>query len=75
MLRVEQAPTIKHKKESLKEPFYKEVEEIVARKIVEIWMKASIPTVQNKRVKVMLKNYHLKYKNLLKSLTKTAKKN
>lgn len=65
---------LKHKKESLKEPSYKEVEDIVVRKIVEIWVKASIPTVQNKRVKVMLKNYHLKYKNILKSPTKTAKK-
>lgn len=50
-----------------KEPTYKELEAIVINKLCEIWNKASIPTVERKRMKVMLQNYHLKCKNILKS--------
>ncbi|KAJ8728603.1 hypothetical protein PYW07_006299 [Mythimna separata] len=65
---------IKLDKDTKKEPTYKEIEAIVVAKIVEIWGKASIPTIQLKGIKVMLKAYHLKCKNLLKSYPKIPEK-
>ncbi|CAH0554916.1 unnamed protein product [Brassicogethes aeneus] len=58
---------IKHLRETKKEPIYKEIEIIVVSKLIKIWDKASIPTVEEKRVKAMLQAYHLKCKNILKS--------
>lgn len=58
---------LKHERETKKEPTYKEIEAIVVPKLIEIWVRSSIPTVEPKRVKVMLQTYHLKCKNLLKS--------
>ena len=58
---------IKRDNETNKEPTYKDIENIVVAKIEEIWSRASIPTAQHKRVKVMLKAYYLKCKKLLKS--------
>lgn len=58
---------LKHESETKKEPTYKEIEAIVVPKLIEIWVRSSIPTVEPKRVKVMLQTYHLKCKILLKS--------
>lgn len=59
--------TLKYERETKKEPTYKEIETIVVAKIL---AKSSIPTVEPKRMKVMLQTYHLKCKNILKSLPK-----
>lgn len=59
--------TLKYERETKKEPTYKEIETIVVAKLMEIWAKSSIPTVEPKRMKVMLQTYHLKCKNILKS--------
>lgn len=66
---------IKLDRDTKKEPTYKEIQAIVVSKITEIWGKASIPTIERKGINVMLKAYHLKCKNLLKSHPKipTAK--
>lgn len=66
---------LKSDQNTKKEPTYKEIEAIVVPKITEIWTSASIPTVQQKVIKVMLKAYHLKCKNILKSHPKIPKKN
>ncbi|GBP27482.1 hypothetical protein EVAR_14303_1 [Eumeta japonica] len=58
---------LKHERETKKEPTYKEIEAVVVPKLIEIWVRSSIPTLEPKRVKVMLQTYHLKCKNLLKS--------
>ncbi|CAH2019247.1 unnamed protein product [Acanthoscelides obtectus] len=58
---------LKYERERNKEPTYKEIEAIVVARLIEIWAKSSIPTVEPKRMKVMLQTYHLKCKNLLKS--------
>ncbi len=50
-----------------KDPTVEEISVIVAGKVVEIWNKASIPTVINKRVLQMIRAYHDKYRNLMKS--------
>lgn len=65
---------IKSENETNKEPTYKEIEDIVVAKMEEIWSKASIPIVQRKRVKAMLKAYHLKCKTILKSHPKIPQK-
>lgn len=44
---------IKYDKETKKEPTYKELETIVVTKIENIWTKASIPIVENKRIKAV----------------------
>lgn len=66
--------TNKRSKETNKEPTFKELVNIVALKIEHIWSKASIPTVQLKRIKSMLKNYHLKCKKIMKSYPKIPQK-
>lgn len=58
---------IKLERNTKKEPSYKEIEAIVVTKVANIWKKASIPTIQIKGINVMLKAYHLKCKNILKS--------
>ncbi|KAE9521573.1 hypothetical protein AGLY_018037 [Aphis glycines] len=57
---------IKYENETKKEPTYKEIETIVISRIENIWIKASIPIVERKRIKAMLNTYHSKCKNLLK---------
>ena len=64
---------LKFERETKKEPTYKEIEGVVVAKLIEIWAKSSIPTVEPKRMKVMLQTYHLKCKNLLKSHPKIPK--
>jgi hypothetical protein len=65
---------IKYHKRTKKEPTYKELETRVIIKIESIWTKASIPIVENKQIKAMLKAYNLKCKNLLKSNPKIPRK-
>jgi len=65
---------IKYENETKKEPTYKEIETIVISRIENIWIKASIPIVERKRIKAMLKTYHSKCKNLLKSHPKIPDK-
>lgn len=65
---------IKYEKETKKEPTYKELETVVVARVEDIWVKASIPIVQHKRVNAMLKAYHSKCKNLLKSYPKIPEK-
>lgn len=65
----------KFNRSSHKEPTFLEIADIVAKKIEGIWIKASLPTVTHARVCQMLKSYHLKYKNLLKSHPKIPQKN
>ncbi|KAF0728912.1 Uncharacterized protein FWK35_00032074 [Aphis craccivora] len=61
---------IKYENETKKEPTYKEIETIVISRIKNI----SIPIVERKRIKAMLKTYHSKCKNLLKSHPKIPDK-
>lgn len=65
---------IKMAKNTKKEPSFQEVADIVVEKIENIWKKASLPTVSHSRVQQMVKAYHLKYKNLLKSHPNIPKK-
>lgn len=65
---------IKYEMETKKEPNYKELKTIVVVRVENIWEKTSIPIVERKRVKEMLKLYHLKDKNLLKSYSKIPDK-
>lgn len=58
---------LKIKKNSNKEPFFSEIAEIVSMRIENIWKKASLPTVSHTRVLQLLKTYHSKCKNFIKS--------
>ncbi|XP_050527619.1 uncharacterized protein LOC126897791 [Daktulosphaira vitifoliae] len=50
-----------------KEPSVSSIAEIVATNIENIWHKASIPIVSHTRVLQLIKTYHDKYRNILKS--------
>lgn len=50
-----------------KEPTVAEIGEIVAQKLEDLWHKASIPIVSHTRILQMIRNYHDKYRNMLKS--------
>lgn len=50
-----------------KEPSISSIAEIVAIDIEKVWLKASIPIVSHTRVLQLIKMYHDKYRNLLKS--------
>ncbi|CAG9791464.1 unnamed protein product [Diatraea saccharalis] len=54
--------------ETAKEPIFGEIADIVTSRAENIWQTASIPTVTQTRIVQMLKAYHLKCKNLLKSI-------
>lgn len=41
---------LKFEKETKKEPTYKEIEAVVVEKLIQIWAKSSIPTVEPKRI-------------------------
>jgi hypothetical protein len=56
-----------------KEPTVAEISEVVAVRIEEIWMKASIPVVSHTRVLQLLRAYHDKYMKLLKPLKERQK--
>lgn len=58
--------------ETAKEPTFSQVADIVVPRIEGIWQTASIPTVTRTRIIQMLKAYHLKCKNLLKSIKKIS---
>ncbi|CAH1968197.1 unnamed protein product [Acanthoscelides obtectus] len=58
--------------ETAKEPVFAEIADIVTSTIENIWQTASIPTVTRTRIIQMLKAYHLKYKNLLKSVQRVS---
>lgn len=58
--------------ETAKEPTFAEIADIVTSKIENIWQTASIPIVTRTRIIQMLKAYHLKCKNLLKSIKRLS---
>lgn len=57
---------------SKKEPSINEISEIVSSKVEYLWRKASIPTVSHNRVMQLIKSYHAKCKNLIKSLKRLS---
>lgn len=63
---------IKIQSGSNKEPSFSEIAQIVTQRVEEVWQKASIPVVSHNRVIQLLKAYHLKCKNLLKSLKRLS---
>lgn len=63
---------VKIKNVSNKEPAFSEIAEIVTRKVEGVWQKASIPIVSHTRVIQLLKAYHSKCKNIIKSLKRLA---
>lgn len=65
---------LKMSKNTKKEPNFQEVSNIVTEKVETLWKKASIPIISHVRVQQMLKAYHLKFKNILKSHPKIPKK-
>lgn len=58
--------------ETAKEPTFAEIADIVTSRIENIWQTASIPIVTRTRIIQMLKAYHLKCKNLLKSIKRLS---
>ncbi|KAH1010951.1 hypothetical protein HUJ04_000401 [Dendroctonus ponderosae] len=52
---------------SSKEPTVTQISEIVAVRIRDIWEKATIPTVIHERILQMIRAYHNKHRNLMKS--------
>lgn len=63
---------LKSLKETHKEPSFSDIAEKVTLRVEEIWQTASIPTVSHTRVTQMLRAYHLKCKNLLKSIKRLS---
>lgn len=63
---------LKLQSETAKEPIFGEIADIVVSRIENIWQTASIPTVTRTRIVQMLKAYHLKCKNLLKSIKRLS---
>ncbi|CAG9791202.1 unnamed protein product [Diatraea saccharalis] len=55
-----------------KEPTFSEIAEIVTKKVEGVWQKASIPVVSHTRVIQLLKAYHSKCKNIIKSLKRLS---
>ncbi|CAG9792722.1 unnamed protein product [Diatraea saccharalis] len=49
-----------------KEPTVHDISEILAQEILDIWQKASLPTVSRKRVLQLIRAYHDKYRRLMK---------
>ena len=59
-----------------KDPSHFEISSKVTLQIELLWQKASLPIVSHHRVRAILKNYHEKYRNILKSYqTRKDKKN
>jgi hypothetical protein len=63
---------LKMENNSKKEPTVYEVSEIVTRKVESLWEKASLPIITHARVLQLLKAYHAKCKNLIKSLKRLS---
>lgn len=57
---------------TIKEPSFLDVAELVTKKVEDIWRKASLPIVSHTRVVQQIKAYHLKCKNLIKSLKRLS---
>ena len=53
-----------------KQPSLKDISEILADKIENLWRKASISSVSHKRIVKMFVDYHQKYRNMIKSVNK-----
>ncbi|CAG4988526.1 unnamed protein product [Parnassius apollo] len=49
-----------------KEPTIHDISERLAQEVLEIWRKASLPTVSLKRVLQLIRSYHDKYRSLMK---------
>lgn len=49
-----------------KEPTVQEISERLAQEVLDIWQKASLPTVSRKRVLQLIRAYHDKYRSLMK---------
>ena len=54
------------KKQKMYQSSFTDVAEIVIINVINIWSKASVPTVSHKRAVQLLKVYHTKFTNLLK---------
>lgn len=66
---------LKRQMQNPKEPVFSDIAETISQDIENIWVKASLPIVSHTRVIQMIKTYHLKCKNILKSIARlTAEK-
>lgn len=63
---------LKLENNSKKEPSINEISEVVLCKIEYLWRKASLPIVSHNRGMQLIKSYHAKCKNLLKSLKRLS---
>ena len=57
----------KFKEMSNKDPAVADIAVIVAKKLISIYAKASIPTLSLKRIIDMIKSYHAKHRNIMKN--------
>ena len=53
-----------------KQPSVNEISEKLADAVDDLWRKASIPMMSRKRIVKMFVDYHQKYRNLMKSVSK-----
>lgn len=56
------------KRNSNKDPSVSDISNVISRKLKDIWIKSSIPSVSQERVKKMIVDYHHKYRALLKHM-------
>lgn len=63
---------MKHQQNN-KDPSHRDIAEKVTQEIELIWQTASLPIVSHERVLAMLKTYHEKYRNILKSYQKNKR--
>jgi len=54
----------------VQDPPMAEIVQLTADEVTKIWQKTSLPVVSNQRVIAMMKSYHTKVQNLLKSLSR-----
>ncbi|GBM25728.1 hypothetical protein AVEN_241997-1 [Araneus ventricosus] len=66
MIRCYQSTRLQIKGEGSKEPSSASVAAAVAKKVIDVWERASIPVVSLKRVIAMILSYSSKYKNVIK---------
>lgn len=55
------------KSNTSKEPTVKEIASVVCNDVMEVWNRASLPIVSQKRVQKLIETYHQTYRGLLKS--------
>lgn len=60
---------------SNKEPSFKDIRDCVVSHVMNVWKRASIPTVSEKRIYDMLKSYHSKYVKMKKLEVRKSEKN